>query len=258
MVTMRSSNLDFNRKGLLSQVGSLPWGLILLICAMAMIGVATLHSATFTNPEEAGLPLRQASRCAAALAILLATGLIPIKWWFRLAWPAYFVTLALLIGVEVFGLTRGGAQRWLQLGPVAVQPSEFMKVTLTLALAAYYHKRLSDYSGGFLLHLPALALIGVPAALIFKQPDFGTTLALFASGGILIFLAGLWWRVIAAIAVAAVASIPPGSRSMSWMMAIRLSRPRLPSVQAVGPARDTWRARNHSSTIFQSSIQISF
>jgi len=110
--------------------------------------------------------------------------------------------------VEFFGVTGGGAQRWLQVGPVAIQPSEFMKVALTLVLAAYYHKRWNDYSGGFLLHIPALLLILLPAALIFRQPDFGTTLALFASGGILIFLAGLWWRVIIAVAVVAAASVP--------------------------------------------------
>ena len=179
-----------------------------MICAMAMIGVAVLHSATFTNPEEAGLPMRQATRFGIAFAVLLVTALVPIRWWFWAAWPSYLATLILLVAVEFFGFTRGGAQRWVQLGPIGIQPSELMKVTLTLALAAYYHKRWNDYAGGFLIHLPALALIALPAALIFRQPDFGTTLALFASGGILIFLAGLWWRVILAMGVAAVASIP--------------------------------------------------
>lgn len=200
--------LDFTRRKFLDHVTGLPWGLILMLMAMGLIGLATLYSATFTNPEEAGLPARQATRLWAAFIVLLATGLIPISWWLRLAWPAYIATLILLLGVEWFGFTGGGAQRWLKIGPVGIQPSEFMKVTLTLALAAYYHRRWTDYSGGFVVHLPALALIMLPAALIFRQPDFGTTLALFASGGVLIFLAGLWWRVIGAIAVAAIASIP--------------------------------------------------
>ena len=208
MATLRASSLDFSRRSLWTQVGSLPWGLILMICAMAMIGVATLHSATFTNPEEAGLPMRQASRFGVALVVLVIAGLVPIRWWFWGAWPSYLATRILLVAVEFFGFTRGGAQRWLQIGPIGVQPSELMKVTLTLALAAYYHKRWNDFSGGFLIHLPALALILVPAALIFRQPDFGTTLALIASGGILIFLAGLWWRVIMAMGVAAIASVP--------------------------------------------------
>jgi len=208
MAMARSRSFNINRSTLFSRAGMLPWGMILLICAMAVIGVATLFSATFTNPEEAALPLKHAQRFGFALVVLLVVGLVPLKWWMVLAWPAYLSTLVLLVAVEFFGVTGGGAQRWLQVGPVAVQPSEFMKVTLTLALAAYYHKRWHEYSGGFMLHIPPLLMIMLPAALIFKQPDFGTTLALFASGGVLIFLAGLWWRVITAVVVIAVASVP--------------------------------------------------
>lgn len=201
--------LDFApRRTFLSRVGALPWGLILLLCGMGVIGVAVLYSATFTNPQEADLPAKQAMRLGAAFVVLLITALIPLKWWQNLAWPTYAGTLMLLVLVEFIGETGGGAQRWLKLGPITVQPSEFMKVALTLALAAYYHKRWNDYSGGFVLHLPALVLIALPAALIFRQPDFGTTLALFASGIILIFLAGLWWRVITAVAITVIASIP--------------------------------------------------
>lgn len=201
--------LDFApRRTLLMRLGALPWGLILLLCGMAVIGVAVLYSATYTNPQEADLPAKQAVRLGAAFVVLLITALIPLKWWQNLAWPTYVGILMLLVLVEFIGETGGGAQRWLKLGPITVQPSEFMKVALTLALAAYYHKRWNDYSGGFVLHLPALVLIALPAALIFRQPDFGTTLALFASGIILIFLAGLWWRVITAVAVSVIASIP--------------------------------------------------
>ena len=208
MAISRSRSLNISRTTLFSRVGMLPWGMILLICGMAVIGVATLYSATFTNPDEAELPLKHAQRFGFALVVLLVVGLVPLKWWMVLAWPAYLSTLVLLVAVEFFGVTGGGAQRWLQIGPIAIQPSELMKVTLTLALAAYYHKRWHEYSGGFMLHIPPLLMIMLPAALIFKQPDFGTTLALFASGGVLIFLAGLWWRVITAVVVVAVASVP--------------------------------------------------
>ncbi|MEM7492834.1 MAG: rod shape-determining protein RodA [Pseudomonadota bacterium] len=203
-----AGGLDFTRRTMIGQVTGLPWALILLLVLMGLIGLATLYSATYTNPEEAGLPAKQAVRLAAAFVLLIIAGLVPLKWWLTLAWPAYGVTLIMLVGVEAFGLVRGGAQRWLQVGPVGVQPSEFMKVAATLALAAYYHKRLNDESGGFLIHLPAVLIIAVPAAFIFRQPDFGTTLALLASGGILIFLAGLWWRVIIALAAVAIVSVP--------------------------------------------------
>jgi len=203
-----AAGLDFTRRSLVTQLTGLPWGLILLLCAMGLIGLATLYSATFTNPQETGLPAQQAQRLAAAFLVLILTGMVPLVWWLRLAWPAYIGTFILLLGVEFFGVTGGGAQRWLEIGPITVQPSEFMKVTLTLALAAYYHRRWDDYSSGFVLHLPALGLILGPAALIFRQPDFGTTLALLASGGVLIFLAGLRWRVIIAAAIIVLASIP--------------------------------------------------
>ncbi|MEM1391249.1 MAG: rod shape-determining protein RodA [Pseudomonadota bacterium] len=203
-----AGRLDFTRRTLIGQITGLPWALILLLVLMGIIGLATLYSATYTNPEEVGLPAKQAVRLAAAFLILIAAGLVPLKWWLILAWPAYGITLVMLVGVETFGLVRGGAQRWLQVGPVGVQPSEFMKVAATLALAAYYHKRLNDESGGFLIHLPAVLIIAVPAAFVFRQPDFGTTLALLASGGILIFLAGLWWRVIIALAAVAIVSVP--------------------------------------------------
>ncbi|MGC6499609.1 MAG: rod shape-determining protein RodA [Henriciella sp.] len=203
-----AGSLNFSRRTRLQDLGGLPWGLILLICAMAVIGVAVLYSATYTNPSEADLPMKQAVRFGAAFCVMILVALIPLKVWFQLAWTAYFSTFFLLVCVELFGVTGGGAQRWLQLGPVAVQPSEFMKLSLTLVLAAYYHKRWTDESGGFVLHIPPLILISLPAFLIFKQPDFGTTLALFASGGILIFLAGLYKRIIFAVVAAAVGSVP--------------------------------------------------
>ncbi|MEL7546416.1 MAG: rod shape-determining protein RodA [Pseudomonadota bacterium] len=200
--------LNFNRRSVISDAMRLPWGLILLISAMGVIGVAILYSATFTNPNEIDLPAKQASRLIVAFTVLISIALVPLKHWLTLAWPIYLATLILLVGVEFFGTTGGGAQRWLQIGPVTAQPSEFMKVALTLALAAYYHRRWHDSSSGFLLHVPAVILILIPALLIFRQPDFGTTLALFASGGVLIFLGGLYKRIIFAGAAAAVVSVP--------------------------------------------------
>ena len=205
----RASNIRFEDRTFGGMVGELPWGLVLLLISIALIGVAALYSSTYTNPAEAGLPARHAIRFVVALVLMFIIALVPVKLWLQAAWPAYFVTLAMLVGVELFGVSGGGAQRWLPLGPVNVQPSEFMKLALTLALARYYHNNLTSDSGRFFIHLPPLLLILIPAALIFKQPDFGTTLALVASGGALIYLAGLYYRVIAAVAVTALASIWP-------------------------------------------------
>ena len=204
----RRGSLDFERPDFLKRVGRLPWGLVLLLTGVAVIGIAALYSATLTNPEESMLPARHAMRFVIALVLMIGMGLVPIGFWMKAAWPAYFATLLLLVGVELIGFSGGGAQRWLQVGPIGVQPSEFMKLALTLALARYYQNNLNDHSGSVVIHIPALILILVPAALIFKQPDFGTTLALFASGGILIFLGGLSLRVILGGAIIGAACVP--------------------------------------------------
>jgi rod shape determining protein RodA len=205
----RASAIRFEDRTFTGLLGELPWGLVLMLVTVACIGTAALYSSTFTNPTEAALPARHAFRFAVSLGLMFAIALIPVGIWLRAAWPAYFVTLAMLVGVELFGVSGGGAQRWLPLGPVNVQPSEFMKLALTLALARYYHNNLTFQSGRFFIHLPPLLMILIPAALIFKQPDFGTTLALFASGGVLIYLAGLYYRILAAVAIAAAASAWP-------------------------------------------------
>ncbi|WP_084397776.1 rod shape-determining protein RodA [Henriciella aquimarina] len=205
----RASSMRFEDRTLASTLGQLPWGLILMLVSVACIGTAALYSSTYTNPAESALPLRHAIRFAVALVLMFLIALVPIKVWLQAAWPAYLVTLAMLVGVELFGVTGGGATRWLPLGPINVQPSEFMKLALTLALARYYHNNLTHQSGRFFIHLPPLLLILVPAALIFKQPDFGTTLALFASGGVLIYLGGLYYRIIFGVVAAGLASAWP-------------------------------------------------
>ena len=207
--TRTATSLNFETTGPLRKLFSMPWGYILLIVAMALAGIAMLFSSAHTNPLEADLWRLQLIRFGVCFVMMIALGLMPLRWWLSLAFPAYLGTLALLVMVELFGVTGGGAQRWLSIGPVAVQPSEFAKLAVTLALARYYQMMMSAKTGRVLVHLGALGIMIVPAALIFMQPDFGTTLALFASGGVVIFLAGLSLRVIFGSIVAGVASVWP-------------------------------------------------
>lgn len=202
------ASVRFGRTGLLDKFARMPWGLVLLILAVAVIGVAMLYSSTVTNPVESDLPMKHAIRFVIAFVMMIVLALIPLKTWIKLALPAYLVALVLLVGVELFGTTGGGAQRWLQIGPVAVQPSEFMKLALSLALARYYQIHLASRAGGFWIHLPALMLMLAPAALVFMQPDLGTTLMLLASGGTIIFFAGLFWRIILSVATLGVLGAP--------------------------------------------------
>lgn len=197
------------RMQMAAKLAALPWSLALLIAGVAIIGTGMLYSITHGNAAEADLPVQHLGRFAIAFALMIGLAMVPIRVWGMLAYPAYFATLLLLVGVEISGAVRGGAQRWLELGPIVVQPSEFMKLALTLALARYYHGALHGGPARLWTHIPAVALIAAPAILIFKQPDFGTTLALIASGGLVLYLAGLGWKVMAASIALAVISIVP-------------------------------------------------
>lgn len=202
------TNFSIGRPRIGQKLARLPWTLILLITLIALVGTGMLFSVTYGNPAEDRLPYAHMLRFGIAFALMIVLAMVPLTVWSRLALPAYLLTLLLLVGVEVAGSVRGGAQRWLDIGPVAIQPSEFMKLSLVLMLARYYHMVSSSGGRGFLVHVPALIMMALPGALIFLQPDFGTTLTLFAAGGIIIFLAGLGWRIIAGTILVGALSVP--------------------------------------------------
>jgi rod shape determining protein RodA len=189
----------------------LPWGFILAIVAMAIVGFATLFSSTYNASGPTGeeyLWAQQASRFCVGFVIMLIMAMTPISWFYRLSFVAFAVTVVLLLGVEFFGLTRGGATRWLKVGPLVLQPSELAKLTLTLALARYYHYFLSNHVRSFLVHIGAIVMIAVPFYLVFAQPDFGTSLAVSCSGLAIVFLSGISMRFVLLSGVALIASIP--------------------------------------------------
>jgi rod shape determining protein RodA len=141
--------------------------------------------------------------------IMIALAMCDLRWWFAAAYPIYAVGLVLLVAVDLVGDISLGAQRWLQLGPLRFQPSEVMKIGLVLALARYYHGLSSDSARfSWRLLVPA-AMIGVPFLLVAKQPDLGTAILIAATGGAIMMLAGLSWRVIAALGAMAAVAIPP-------------------------------------------------
>ena len=188
-----------------SRFTRLPWVMILLIMALGLFGVAVLYSATITNEVESALPIKHAIRVGMAFVFLIFLAMAPLKLWAGIAYPAYFGALILLFGVEFMGATGGGAQRWLDIGPIRVQPSEFMKLALLLALARYYHSVLAGGERKFIHHIPALIMIAVPTLLVFRQPDLGTALMLAATGFAVMFFAGLnYWIILIGI----FASIP--------------------------------------------------
>src|SRR3546814_9896678 len=132
---------------------------------------------------------------------MIAVALIDIRFWFRYAYPLFFVCLILLGAVEVMGDIGMGAQRWIDLGVVRLQPSEMMKVTLILALARYFHGLSGEEVGRPLLLLLPAGMALAPAALVMKQPDLGTAGMLLMGGGAVFFCAGVrWWKFALVIA----------------------------------------------------------
>ena len=139
---------------------------------------------------------------------MLIIALIDIKWWFRLTWPLYFLGLFLLIVVEIIGHVGMGAQRWINLGFMQLQPSELMKIVVVMALARYFHAAtIDDMRRLPFLVIPTM-IIMAPVALVLLQPDLGTSLMIVMVGAAMLFMAGASIWLYIGGAIAAVASVP--------------------------------------------------
>jgi len=192
-------------RGSLAKLLGLNWMLIFLVCVLAGIGFVALYSAASGSFDP--WAKRQMVRFGVGMAGAVAVAAIDIRRWLSWSWWLYGGCLALLIAVEIAGTTGMGATRWLDLGVARIQPSEFAKIALVMALAGYYH-RLDRSQAGQLRHLllPALMILA-PAVLILRQPDLGTALMVMAVGGTVVFLAGLpVWLMLAGGGLAAVSA----------------------------------------------------
>ncbi len=180
------------------------WGLVLLVAIVACVGFAMLYSVA--GGSLSPWAWQQMWRFAVGFAILVTVSVIDVRTWLSLAYPAYGASLVLLIAVVIAGHVGKGAERWITLGPLGLQPSELMKISLVLALSRFLHgKSVEDISRPANLGL-ALAMIGIPAIFVVLQPNLGTTLIILADGASLLFLAGLsWWWIVPAISAVVVA-----------------------------------------------------
>lgn len=201
-----SADLDQSKPRLWQKIRGISWGLVLLICTAACFGVAVLYSAADGNMEP--WAAKQTMRFAIALLLMVGAALVDIRHWFRAASWVYAIVLALVVAVDLRGFVGMGAQRWIDLGIIQLQPSELMNVAVVLALARYFHSLSSEEIGRIrYLILPALT-VGVPAALVLKQPDLGTAIMLLMGGIVLFFIAGVRLRYFALTAAAAAAALP--------------------------------------------------
>ncbi|OSZ71019.1 rod shape-determining protein RodA [Sphingomonas sp. IBVSS1] len=181
------------------ELARLPWGVVLLISAIAGFGTMVLYSAGGGSLDP--WALKHGVRFAILLVGALALAMLPPERWLALAWPIYFTLLLALVGVELVGAVKGGSQRWLNLGFMEFQPSEMMKLAIILAMARYFQYVPKGYESKPDVLLPALAIIAMPVGLVMLQPDLGTALSIMFGGIVVMFLAGVrLWLFGAAIA----------------------------------------------------------
>ena len=194
------------------------WPLVILLVAVASVGFLMLVSVAGGDAGRWAEP--QMVRFMLGLGVMFVVAMVPIWFWRNVAALAYGVSILLLLFVEFFGVVGMGAQRWIDLGFMRLQPSEVTKITLVMILAAYYDwldpKKVSR---PLWVAIP-LGLVLLPTALTLIQPDLGTAILLVAGGGIVMFAAGVsWWYFIAVAGmggglVAAVFS----SRGTPWQL----------------------------------------
>ena len=196
----------------------LNWPLAILLVAVASLGFLMLYSVAGGSFKPWAEP--QMVRFAMGFVAMLIIALVPIWYWRSMASLGYLGAMVLLIGVEVFGSVQGGAQRWIDLGFIQLQPSELMKITLIMALAAYYDWLPAKRKSHPLWIMPPILLILVPTLLVLRQPDLGTAILLMAAGGGLMFLAGVHWAYFAAVIASAIGLITAvfQSRGTEWQL----------------------------------------
>ncbi|WP_319825700.1 rod shape-determining protein RodA [Thalassovita sp.] len=196
----------------------LHWPLALLLTTVASIGFLMLYSVAGGSWQPWAEP--QMKRFALGMFVMVMVGMVPIWFWRNIAGVAYLGSLALLLLVELVGTVGMGAQRWIDLGFMRLQPSELMKITLVMLLAAYYDwLPMKKVSHPVWVALPVF-LILLPTALVLKQPDLGTSILLLTGGGAMMFFAGVHWGYFAAVIAAGVGLVTAvfQSRGTGWQL----------------------------------------
>ena len=183
-----------------------PWKLTAVLFALAGFGTLVLFSAAGGSLSPwAGAHI---SRFLIFLVMAFIISYVREDFLRMVTLPVYGLILVALFGVELLGAVKGGSQRWLELGFMRLQPSEFMKPAVVLALAHFYGMVPPGHIARWSALWPALLAIGAPMALVMLQPDLGTAIAIGVGGVTVTFLAGLPMRWFVGTAVAGLASLP--------------------------------------------------
>jgi rod shape determining protein RodA len=229
---------------LMDKIRLLNWPFVCIVAMVALVGYGMLYSAAGGSHEP--WASRHSIRLCIGIGLMLMIALIDPRVWFRFAYAIYALALFGLIAVEAAGETTMGAQRWIDLGVLQLQPSEVMKIALVLALARYFHASfLEDVARPMYLLVPLLMVV-VPGLLVLKQPDLGTAIMLIAGGGALFLLAGVRWWKFAAVIGGVLAALP-----VLWQQLHEYQKQR--AMTFLDPERDPLGAGYH---IIQSKIAL--
>ncbi len=213
--------LEYNVKTVPSgwrKILHLNWPLVLLLSAVAGVGFLMLYSVAGGNLGRWAEP--QMKRYVMGLSAMFIVAMVPIWFWRSMSLVIYGVAFFLLILVEFFGAVGMGAQRWIDIGFMRLQPSELMKIAMVMLLAAYYDwLPLAKTSRPLWVMLP-IVIIVAPVLMVLSQPDLGTALLLLTAGGLMMFLAGVHWLYFATVIGAGGAGVYAVflSRNTDWQL----------------------------------------
>lgn len=244
MFTVEETAYDNRQMSLKDKFLNISFSYIFFVLLIGFIGVGMLYSAGdgSWNPWAS----KQFVRFVAGFFVLMVLALINIRFFARYAYLFYFITLLMLVVVEAFGYIGMGAQRWIDLGIIKIQPSEFMKITLVLALAKYFQNSAMRDINSIRGIIPAVIMAGVPVLLIFLQPDLGTALMLLFVSVAILFAVGVEWWKFAVVGGVGLCSLP-----LLWYFLHDYQKNRI--LTFLNPERDPLGAGYH---IIQSKIAL--
>ena len=227
------------------------WAIVILIISISTVGFLMLYSVAGGSFKPWAEP--QIKRFLLSLGMMFLIAMVPIWFWRNMSFLAYFIALVLLILVGFIGSKGMGAQRWIDLGIMKLQPSELAKVAIVMVLAAYYDMLPAQKTSRPLWVLLPVTIILVPTFIVLQQPDLGTSLLLLMTGGTVMFLAGVHWAYFASVIASGIGIITAvfQSRGTTWQLLNDYQYRRIDTF--IDPSKDPLGAGYH---ITQSKIAL--
>jgi rod shape determining protein RodA len=227
------------------------WAIVILIISISTVGFLMLYSVaggSFTPWAEP-----QIKRFLLALGLMFFIAMVPIWFWRNMSFLTYVIALVLLILVGFIGSKGMGAQRWIDLGFIKLQPSELAKVAIVMVLAAYYDMLPAQKTSRPLWVLLPVTIILIPTFVVLQQPDLGTSLLLLMTGGTVMFLAGVHWAYFASVIASGIGIVTAvfKSRGTTWQLLNDYQYRRIDTF--IDPSKDPLGAGYH---ITQSKIAL--